>query len=278
MHTRRLIMAALASTLAVMPARAQDVVGRVIDADTEEPLRGVHVVLMDHERRGQGGVFSDEDGRFALSVPRAGEWRISASRIGYGAIVSDPLPVDDEERVEVEIRMGVEAVPLQGLVVQSRSIHVTDEIDEFYQRMERGGRFGFGRFVSREDIERRSPIHTTDLLRMTASVRVVGASGRAGSRPALRMSSGCVPAVFIDGSQINWHDPNDSLDYYVSPASIEGIEIYRTPGQGPPGFYDPRGCGMVLVWTRRGSQDGKPLTWGRVFAAAGIVLGILILR
>jgi hypothetical protein len=274
MPARRLILAMVATTLAVLPLRAQDFVGRVIDADTEEPLPGVHVVLMDTERRGQGGVFSDDDGRFLLTVPGAGEWRISATRIGYGAIVSDPVPVEAGERVEVEIRLGVEAIPLEALVVQGRSTRRGTDIDRFYDRMERGG---FGRFVSLEDIERTHPIHATDLLRMTAGVRVVGASGP-GRRPALRMAGGCVPAVFIDGTQINRFDPNDSLDYYLHPSSIEGIEIYRSAGQGPPGYYDPRGCGLVLVWTKRGSEDGKPLTWGRVFAAAGIVLGVLILR
>lgn len=247
MPTRHLIMAVVATTLVVQPARAQDLVGRIIDADTGEPVPGVHVVLMDTERREHGGVFSDDDGGFLLTVPGAGDWRISATRIGYDGVVSDPFTVEAGERVEVEFRLTVEPVSLDSLLVRLRSLRPATEIDRFYERMERGG---WGRFISREDIDRTHPIRVTDLLSMKGGVQVVRGTGP-GQRQTLRMSDGCVPAVFIDGIQINRADPNESVDYWVHPSSIEGIEIYPFGGAfGPPPYYDRRGCGMILIWTR----------------------------
>jgi hypothetical protein len=36
-----------------------------------------------------------------------------------------------------------------------------------------------------------------------------------------------------------------SVDDYVAPRSIEGIEVYRGAGRTVGHFHDPRGCGMV---------------------------------
>lgn len=248
MPTRRLIMAVVATTLAVQPASAQDFVGRIMDADTGEPLPGVHVVLMDTERREYGSVVSDDDGHFLLPVPGAGEWRISATRIGYDAVLSDPVTVEAGERVEVEFQLVVEPVPLETLMVRLRSLRPQTDVDRFYERMEGGG---FGRFISRDDIERTHAYSVTNLLYMKGGVRV--AQGAGPGKPTLRMHDGCVPAVFIDGLQINEFDTNESPDYWLHPASIEGVEIYPFGAFGPPGYYDRRGCGLILVWTRRGS-------------------------
>ncbi len=276
MHTRTLTTAFLATVLVVTPALGQNLVGRVVDAESEQPLEGVRVVLLDGERNEFGGTFTDDAGRFVLAVPRSGEWLLSATLIGYGRLITDPVPVDPGERVAVEVRLGVEAVPLEALVVTGRSAHMNPDIQSFYRRLERGGRAGIGRFVAREDIERSSPSYATDLLRTMPGMRVV--RGRAGQGSGLRMSSGCVPAIFIDGTQINRLDTGDSLDNYVTPQSIEGIEVYRGAGQQVGRFHDGRGCGLVLVWTRRGVNEGKPMSWKRLLVGASILVGIFLLR
>ncbi|NIP83267.1 MAG: hypothetical protein GWM90_30195, partial [Gemmatimonadetes bacterium] len=82
MHTRTLTTAFLATVLVVTPALGQNLVGRVVDAESEQPLEGVRVVLLDGERNEFGGTFTDDAGRFVLAVPRSGEWLLSATLIG----------------------------------------------------------------------------------------------------------------------------------------------------------------------------------------------------
>lgn len=275
------LTALLAALLAVAPARAaaqaeQVIEGTVVDEADERPLEGVRLRLVGPDGGTYRETFSDEEGWFSLSVPGPGEWTVSGDLIGYGDMRSDPVEVEIGEQVTVKIRMAVEAVALEPLVVTSRIGYVNGDIQAFYERMSRGNRSGLGSFISRADIDRRSPLQPTDLFRSQASVRIV--RGRPGHGEGLRMAGGCVPAVFIDGTLINRFDPYDSLDDYVAVHSIEGIEIYRGGASQVGRFYDPRGCGLILVWTRRGlaGGEGTVFSWKKLAIGVGL-LGLLFL-
>lgn len=270
------VLTALALCLAAAPAAAQNLRGQVVDDDTGAPLEGVHVVLLDADDAISDEGFTDDEGRFALRAPEAGTWVVAADFIGYGSVGSDPIDVGREEQLTLEIRMSVEAVPLEPVVVTSRRSHFNPDIQDFYERAERGGSFGIGRFITREDIALRMTSHPSDLLRTVPGIRVV--PGRRGASNKIEMTRGCTPAIYLDGIQINRVGSDAYLDELVATSSIEGIEIYRGAVQQAGRYYDSRGCGLILVWTRRGSDEGKPLTWGRVLAAASIVLGILLLN
>lgn len=267
---------ALAFCLAAAPTAAQSFRGQVVDDNTGAPLEGVHVVLLDHDEVVSAEVFTNEDGEFAMTAPRAGAWIVAADLIGHGSIGSAPIEVADGERLTLEIRMSVEAIPLEPVVVTSRRTHFNPDIDDFYQRVERGERFGIGRFITREDVELRMSARPSDLLRTVPGVRVVPA-GR-GSINVIQLARGCTPAIYVDGMQINHTGANMALDELVTTSSIEGIEVYRGAAQSAGRYYDSRGCGLILVWTQRGTTEGKPLTWGRVLAVAGIVLGVFLIR
>jgi outer membrane cobalamin receptor len=131
--------------------------------------------------------------------------------------------------------------------------------------------------VNREDIERIRPIEATDLLRMTSGVRVV--QGTFGRGRGLRMAGGtCIPALYIDGVQINRTNTDDSLDDFVAAQSIEGIEVYRG-AQQVGRFFDQKGCGLVLVWTRRGAPDPEGgRGWLRLAAGVALLGLIFFLR
>lgn len=270
------LVAALAASLAAGTLHAQSIQGIIVDETEKRPLAAVQVVLYDLEGTQHAEAISDEEGRFSLALPDPGEWIVSAELIGYGTLRSDPLDVELGEEVNVEIRMAVEAVALEPLVVTGRVSHISGDIRQFYERMERGRHSGFGTFVSRQEIEQRGTFRATDLFRGTASVRIV--PGRPGRGAGLRMAGGCVPAIFIDGSHINRFSYLDSLDDYVSVHSIEGIEIYRGAGAQVERYHDPRGCGLILVWTRRGvpDPDGEPFSWKKLAIGVGL-FGLLFL-
>jgi hypothetical protein len=277
---RPCLTAVLAAALTTAPiaVAAQSIRGTVMDEADDRPLDAVHLVLLDSAGTTLGETLSDEDGWFVLAPPEPGRWIVAADLIGYGDMRSELLDVERGEQLTVEIRMAVEAVALEPLVVVGRISYMNGDLRSFYERMSRGRRSGLGDFISREDIENRGPLEASDLFRGRAGVRAV--RGRTGYGAGLRMAGGCVPAIYIDGTHINRFNPYDSLDDYVAVQAIEGIEIYRGAGSQVDRFYDPRGCGLILVWTKRGvaEGEGRPFSWKRLVIGLTLLGGLLLLK
>lgn len=268
--------AILAAVLAPRPASSQTITGVVVEHGTERRIAGVQLLLLDDRGDTRDDAISNDSGAFVLAAPEAGSFLITADMIGFASMRSEPLVLDPGEEVAVEVRMAIEAVPLEPLVVQGRKQTMGHQLAGFHSRMARGRKSGFGHFISREDVDRAHPLESTDLLRMAPGVRVV--SGRAGRGAGLRMSGGCIPAIYVDGMQVN-RPPmrNVSLDEIVPAMALEGIEIYRGPSAQQGSYYDPNGCGLVLVWTRRGTSTGQPWSWTKLFVASGLFAAILLL-
>jgi hypothetical protein len=274
-------VATLVALLAPGPLVAQEVVGRVLDPTSGAGLAGAHVTLLDPASPDAGPratALADSTGRFHLQVPHAGSWVVRADLLGYGRAASRPVVVTPEERVEVEIRMAVRPIPVEPVTVVSRTPHVSADIQAFYARAEAGRQTGIGDFITRAEIDRMSATEPSDLIRRLPGVRVVTPNGHTGTPTVVRFTRGCVPAIYVDGSQVNQYRIRDTLDEFVVASNIEGIEVYRGAGHKVGGFYDDRGCGLILVWTRHGTREGPEFTWGRFLMGASLVLGVLLIR
>lgn len=274
--TARFPTAALLAFLAMglLPtgaATAQSVTGAAVDPETEAPLDGVHVRLVDEAGDTVAGTFTGDDGRFRLAAPGPGTWRLTAERLGRATITSPPFDLAADEVVRVEIRMGVEAVMIEEPVVITARRTPPDH--EFHRRRLRNERTGFGHFIHGDDLDFIGG-RPTDLLRMVPGVRVTSIGAR---DQIITMRGGCVPALYIDGMHINYSNRRESLDTYVNIRTIEGIEVYKGTS-APAGYFDRSGCGLVLVWTKRGEASDRPFSWTRLFIGLGLALGILLLR
>ena len=123
----------------------------------------------------------------------------------------------------------------------------------FYQRRD----LGIGHFVSREKLERDNPSQLTDVFRRLPGVHIT--SNRF-IRNAVRFranGANCWPLVWLDGAPL----PTAEFDLdFLSPQSIEGIEVYSGISQIPPQFMGSRGlgsCGVIVVWSREGERRQK---------------------
>lgn len=270
-----LALAALAAA-APRPASAQTIMGVVVEHGTERRIPGVALLLIDDRGETRAETLADDSGAFILSAPEPGTFVVAAEMIGLASIRSGPLDLDPGEELVVEVRMAIEAVALDPLVVTSRKQTMGHQLAGFHDRMARGRRSGFGHFIDREEVDRMMPLESTDLLRTAPGVRV--SPGRAGRGAGLSMSGGCIPAIYVDGMQVN-RSPmrNVSLDEIVPAMALEGIEVYRGPSAQQSSYYDPNGCGLILVWTRRGEATGEPWSWTRFFAASGLITAIFLL-
>lgn len=249
--------------------------GRVADFETDAPLAGVEIRLANDTTDPTASV-TDPDGRFVLAVPGPGRWALTATRLGYARIDPVFVEVGPGEVLELTLRLPVEPVPLEEIVVVESHPHVNLAIERFDERRREGIRSGRGHFLRREDLARHGSARLTDVLR--AIPGVWPAPGGAHGGQIVRMRGGCIPAVYLDGMQVNFGNPSASLDRYVATSDVEGVEVY--PGfRQADGYRDPKGCGVVLVWTRNRSSEGAGRwSWTRWAVGLALITGILALR
>ena len=257
---RMCLLAAAAVLLVAPPAPAQTLVrGILLDAATGGPIPDGTVVISANRGRFQRALKADSVGCFEFADISPGPYRLRASRIGYTDAVGD-LVLTADSLVDIEVRMGVEAVALAPVTVVSRSTRdVSPVLRGFYDRMQHG----FGRYITREEIEARHAVYVADVLRHIPNLR--GTAGRMGNANGgfTHGSTGdrCSVVFFLDGLQLNqpaiagrYTQRDFAIDDYVNADEVEGIEVYRGESDTPAEFVTRWvQCGTVVIWTRRGS-------------------------
>jgi len=220
------------------------VVAGVVRDDAGVAVSGAQISLVGVLGRGASG----SDGSFRLSGP-VGPRTLVVRRIGFRpeslAVSVDPGAVTD-----VTVRLAASVQQVAPLVIQAGRPRYTGRLGPFYQRRDRGE----GRFFTAEDIDRRNPQLTSDLLRMVPGARV----SRNGAESVITFrNQSCTPLVWIDGmpAATSYLDP-DLFD----PKSLAGIEVYSGPATIPIELTWSRGrhaCGVIALWTRLDSPRGR---------------------
>ena len=186
----------------------------------------------------RGTTISDARGRFSLSDLPAGTQVLEVRRIGY-LLAQQPVELRSGRTVtqDVQLRRIVTLDSIRVLAQRSRYREF-----EFNRKANR-----FGKFLTVDSIEKRHPLFTSDLFRVTPGFKVMGfgldavvASSRG---PSSIMGGDCAANVVIDGMshmEIN----------LISPFDIGAMEIYR-PGEPAPVQYHGGHCGVIVIWTKR---------------------------
>jgi hypothetical protein len=245
--------------LAVMPAAAsaQVIAGRVVEAANANPLANVEV-RVEADGRTIGSVVTDTTGRFSIRANAGGTFRLTTRHIAFAPLSAD-VEVGAGAMVELLLKLSVQPTELPAIEVVARG-RAPDPLLErtgFYDR--RNG--GFGVFKTPEDIERRNAFSATDHFQGIGGVRVYHTGGLRGKD--IRMSRGedsnCSPRIRIDNVIARrggrYSSPADPpLDALINPQDILAIEIYRGPTETPPEYGgNDVTCGVVVIWTKRGS-------------------------
>lgn len=269
----RIALAVCGLLSAAAPAAAQFVQGRVLHTATDRPLDAVSVELRTDDGRRIAHAVTDTAGRFLMQSSRVGEYVLVAERIGLQPVTS-MLQIRVGEQVDVLLRMSEAAVSLEALTVEARSHVNIGPLAGYYERVRRNQLAGIGHIITREEIDRRQPSDVTDLLRMMPRVRIASRHGR-DSEVRFSGRGDCTPKVYIDGMLTNRRQPATVNDL-VHPLDLEGVEVYQGLAQMPGEYSDLTGCGVVLLWTRRTNDGGRPFSWRRVLIAGGL-FGVLLL-
>lgn len=241
----RLVLPLLTLLVAAAPASAQTIEGTLVDEQSGAPVRAGTMSLLSEGNETIDRAVTDSAGAFVLSAARGGDYRLRAEHAGYSAAVSPAIELRSGDTVRVEFQLSTQKVVLSPLVVKGEPSRLSGALRGFYDRARQDA---FGTFITRQDIESRHPVRTTDLLRTIPGVQLIPT--RFGIGATVRMRGGCAPAFYLDGMRIRL--AGMTIDDLVQPLDLEGIEVYRTGAEVPGEYSFGSGCGAVLIWTRRG--------------------------
>ena len=247
----RHIFAAAAFLLGVTPGLAvgQTLKGQMLELWSNRPVDRVFITLVTEEGDSVAGTQSDQEGMFEILAPRAGIFYVAARRVGYGMVVDGPVQLQDSVTVTVGIHIQQIALyELDPITITAEPV-VRHLVTVGYYEREHSSAGGL--FLGPEHIERRaSARRVSDLLRGLPGV-AVDHNGNVVLRGMVSGLGYCgSPTVFLDGivSSIG----NEDLKI-LDPLDVEAIEVYRRPNEIPAQYGGAMsGCGVILIWTRRG--------------------------
>lgn len=278
---RRFVLAAALLLPAAAPAaNAQQLRGRLLDLETDNPIAAGLLTLLDADSSVVATAVSNASGEWQISLTGAGVYYVAAERIGYERWVAGPVELSADDTVSSLFHLRPSPVVMDPIEVRATAVRRYLEFNGFFERQ----RGNFGHFVTPQTIERRQAARVTDLLRAIPGVQLVAAAGGSAgpSQIHLRGSSlsqggVCRPRVFVDGLIYSRGDSrpvrireenaterevdeerrleNMSLDDLGHPSTIAAIEIYRSASQVPVQFGGSSVetlCGVIVVWTRTG--------------------------
>lgn len=191
---------------------------------------------------------SSSDGVFAVFGIPPGVRRIVVRRVGYEQVVTDiSIEAGADARMDVDL---FPAMTQLAEVVVTEDRPVPGPMMEFERRRKTYN----GTFMSEDEIARRKPLRSTDLVRGISGVSVKAATRGPGF--LIWMGSGgvsCRPAIYLDGIPTS----EATLDNFPAQDMV-GIEVYRKAYDAPPPYLSTSGCGVVAFWSRTGPRrDGS---------------------
>ena len=213
--------------------------GKVIDADTSEPMIGVSVLILGTST----GTVTDFDGNFELTVPDKATLQLSY--MGYKTI--EIRAVED-----MQIIMEADALQLQEVVSLGYSAVKKAELSSA---------------VVTVTAENLTDVATSDVGTMlqgkVAGLQVSAATGQPGAAAEIRIrgtgsiTAASEPVYVVDGVMGGQFNPND----------VETITVLKDAGA--TGIYGAAAAGgVIVVTTKSGKKNEKPRV--SVRASAGV--------
>lgn len=229
-------------------------------ADTKAATARVIIVVTDSARhavrdaritiasdnRGTTQWRTDGTGRVVLPRVDVGSITVDVRKVGYasGILTVDVEP--GENTVPVELLSA--AVPQLAAVRVVGNREVNTRHSAFERRRERGDAT---HSITAEDIERRNPVETWQLLTRVPSVVVVDSSGERFAKSARMSDDVCWLQIAVDG---RIRPGRQNLLTLPPPSEIHGMEIFagaaRLPVEYHGGGGDLRYCGLIAIWTK----------------------------
>ncbi|MEX0892307.1 MAG: carboxypeptidase-like regulatory domain-containing protein, partial [Gemmatimonadota bacterium] len=225
----------------------QEVTGRVTEQSFGDVLPSVHVALLDSAGTQLRWMLTDAEGRFRLAVEPGVTYRLSVARLGFHTRETEPFTVGPDETREMDIRLEINPVELEPMLVQQRASRVSSG-RELVQRHQLLGK---GVILSGAAIMAADPHYTLDAFRPVEGIMVNGSD-----LIAMRGPYRCLKFLHNNLPLRHERGYNDIL-----PRDIAAVEIYREFAEVPTDLRfealeedretgEVRHCGLVNMWTK----------------------------
>ena len=127
---KKALMTLVLVAFALMVQAQRTITGKVIEADTGEPLPSTTVKLMKRDSTLVKGVLTNIDGNFSVSVPADGKYILRLSCVGYKNYVKN-ITVSGKNVSLGKVSMQADAIMLEGATVTANAAKVTLKEDTF---------------------------------------------------------------------------------------------------------------------------------------------------
>jgi hypothetical protein len=201
-------------------------------------------------------VRTSATGAYTIADAGAGTQTVEARAIGYSPM-REPVRLSESAATTVNLRLAVQRVQLDTVrVIAGKELPVE------VRGIERRWHTGTGVIFDGKTVRERSTLFTTDALRGISGVTVRQVGGF-GQTVWMRASNGeeCQAGVIYDGAQLPPSQAASiSIDEIARREDIAAIEVYARPSQVPAEFTSMvQGCGVVAIWTKRGTGNVMPV-------------------
>ena len=228
----------LATRAEAQARRGGDLICRIVNKATREPIAGVHVQLVGT----RVAAFTDSAGTIAMrGLPSGTPISFQARAVGF-RMASFEITLPTGTQVERVLELDPQAVSLDTVIVAAAPSTNWRSVDAFESRRTRG----IGYFITKEMIDERQANIIRDLLVVVPGVFTT-CRGPGGTCQVQMMASGknCSPEWFLDGFPAT---QAVGPDFPIQ--RIRGVEVYRSIFEVPPEFQrSTLRCGVIAVWS-----------------------------
>jgi len=210
-------------------------------------ISGVHVILRDTANSHRFDVVSDSTGSFDFLLPKKlvpGVFLISTERLGYEAVEEEIIEVSDKG---LEVVLQLDAKPIPVAAVKAVATERLSELDGFRERSKLVKQGAGGYIVERQDLQSAGAQSVARVLTRVPGLVYIPPRRMGATETVFSTRGNCMPRFFLDGVPLVVPDLS-----FITATSLEGIEVYAAPGDGPTQYSDRLGCARVLMWSRRG--------------------------
>lgn len=213
---------------------------RRTNESTSRRVADIAVVVVSPDGRIAGTGRTNENGEFAIKLPKGGRYLLRALRMGYRP-TELAFGIDDTTSVRVEFELsGINAASPQlmaPVVVRGRSVDIPARLLEVYAR----ARHNYGSVFTRGDFALTN--NFTFALGTIPGVRV-------NARGQILFATCDRVQVYINGTR--YWTPGDSptrVLQLVAPADVELMEVYTHVTRLPVEYLNDA-CAVIAVWTK----------------------------
>jgi len=254
--------------------------GILLDSLTTRTVSQASVSLLDSAGAEIVSVLTDSSGRFFLTSPQSGKFRVRVRRIGYEPATSAAISLQNSKVLQLTLELGPLAPAMQSVTIRDRAVRQW-AVDGFRERQA----LGQGIFLDHVDILSQNPVYIADLFRGMPGMRIQLARG--GPTIESQYGRGCIK-MFVNWLPLESLSENGQRTMELPPPKeVMGVEVYREFKEVPPSLRQyaritappprellitrggrtnpavrppergvtPGQCGLVLMWTKA--------TWNR---------------